>query len=54
MTEWPTEGGRYIRNPDGSLTKIVEAEEQTVETPTPAGETDETEADAANSTVKVK
>ena len=54
MNELPAEGGSYIRNPDGSLTKIVQTEEQTVETPVVAGETAETETDADNSIGKVK
>lgn len=54
MNEWPAEGGSYVRNPDGSLKKFVETEEQTVETPPAVGETDQTEADADKSTGKVK
>lgn len=35
--ERPTEGGRYIRNPDGTLTRAVDTPEPA---PTPAAPTD--------------
>ena len=58
MNEWPAEGGSYVRNPDGSLTKVIETDNQTAETPAAAGETDNADAvengDAGETTRKVK
>lgn len=53
MNEQPSEGGSYMRNADGSLTKVIETDEKTVE-PNVDVETEKTEAQAGTSTRKVK
>lgn len=49
MNEFPAEGGSYIRNADGSVTKVAEQEQQpaAASEPTPAENGDAQPDDAA-------